>query len=382
MTKKPCVCVFRQCPPHRVISLAVWLVALCAMGLAACSADESRQGPPPAPVHVSPVARADVPRVLEAVGNVRASASVGVTPRVTGEILAVRFTEGQEVAAGQPLIEIDPRPFEAALREKRGQLARSEAQLAKALDDRRRYGKLVGGGYVSREAYEQTATDAAALRATVQSDRAAVESAALDLAYCTVTAPISGRAGALNVDKGNMVKSADATPIVSIDTLSPIYVTFSVPEAHLPAILERMGQGDVPVTATPTGGSAEAGRLTLVDNNVDTRTGTIRLRASFDNAARRLWPGQFVRVSLPLGMERGALVVPTRAVQSGRDGAYIYVADAPGKDGMPRAAYRKVRPLFEHQGNTVLEGEVAEGDTVVVDGQVRLAPGLPMRVLE
>ena len=356
---------------------ALLLAAICAAALAACSGDgDAAKGPPPAPVHVAPVTTADMPRVLSAVGNVRASATVGVTPRVTGELLDVRFTEGQEVEAGAPLVVIDPRPFEAALREKKAVLAKSEAQLAKANDDRRRYGKLVGGGYVSREAYEQTATDAAALRATVQADRAAVESAALDLAYCTVTAPIAGRVGALNVDKGNMVKSTDATPIVTIDTLSPIYVAFSVPEAQLPLILERMAEGNVAVTATPTGGEPETGRLTLVDNTVDTRTGTIRLRASFDNPERRLWPGQFVQVKLPLGVAEKAQVVPSRAVQAGRDERYVYVVDGEG-----RAVYRPVRPLFEHEGTTVVEG-VAPGDRVVVDGQVRLAPGVPVKVLE
>ena len=160
------------------------LPPLLAALLSACSGDDGKTGgPPPAPVHVQSVARADVPRLLHVVGNVKASATVGVKPRVTGEIQEVHFKEGQDVRAGEPLISIDPRPFEAALREKRGLLAKSQAQLSKANDDMRRYGKLVGGGYVSREAYEQTATEAAALKATVQSDKAAVESAALDLSY-------------------------------------------------------------------------------------------------------------------------------------------------------------------------------------------------------
>jgi len=184
----------------------------------------------------------DVPRVLGAVGNVKASASVGLTPRVTGEIEKVHFTEGQDVKEGDVLLTIDTRPFEATLREKKGQLAKSEAQLHKATNDAGRYGKLVGNGYVSREAYEQTATEAAALRATVQADKAAVESAALDLSYCTLRAPISGRVGGLKVDKGNMVRSSDTTPIVSLDTLSPIYVTFSVPERHLSLILDHLAK--------------------------------------------------------------------------------------------------------------------------------------------
>ena len=362
--------------PASALLLALVLALLPALN--GCSDSERKNsGPPPAPVRVSPVTRADVPRLLHVVGNVRASASVGVRPRVAGEIQQVHFTEGQDVQEGQPLITIDPRPFEAALREKRGLLAKSQAQLNKALDDMARYGKLVGGGYVSREAYEQTATQAAALRATVQSDKASVESAALDLAYCTVVAPISGRVGALNVDKGNMIKSSDAAPVVTIDTLSPIYVNFSVPEVHLPVILERMSGEPVPVTATPAGGQAEQGLLTLVDNSVDTRTGTIRLRATFENTAHRLWPGQFVQVQLPLGMGSNVLTVPSSSVQSGRDESYVYVVDAEKK-----AVYRPVKVLFEHKDTSVVEGSVAEGDKVVVEGQVRLAPGLPVKEVE
>lgn len=354
------------------------LPLLLLLGLAACSQDDGKKNAvPPAPVRVEAVSRADVPRLLHAVGNVRASASVGVKPRVTGEIQQVHFTEGQDVQAGDPLITIDPRPFEAALREKKGQLAKSQAQLAKALDDTNRYGKLVGNGYVSRDAYEKTVTDAAALRATVQSDKASVESAALDLSYCTVTAPISGRVGALSVDKGNMVKSADSTVIVSIDTLSPIYVGFSVPEVHLPIIIEQMKQDKVSVAATPAGSTPEKGLLTLVDNTVDTRTGTIRLRATFENSHRRLWPGQFVQVELPLGMAARALTIATRAVQSGREESYVYVVDNDN-----RASYRKIRPLFEYNDRTVVDGEVAEGDRIVVDGQVRLAPGLMVKIMD
>lgn len=346
--------------------------------LAACSQDDSKKNTtPPAPVRVEAITRTDVPRLLHAVGNVKASSSVGVKPRVTGEIQQVHFTEGQDVREGDPLITIDPRPFVAALQEKKGQLAKSQAQLAKALDDMNRYGKLVGSGYVSRDAYEKTATDAAALRATVQSDKAGVESAALDLSYCTVVAPISGRVGALSVDKGNMVKSADSTVIVSIDTLSPIYVGFSVPEAHLPVIIDQMAQNSVQVSATPAGGKPENGVLTLVDNTVDTRTGTIRLRATFTNTQRRLWPGQFVQVELPLGIASKALTVPTRAVQSGREESYVYAVDKEN-----RASYRKVRPLFEHGDHTVVDGDVTEGDRVVVDGQVRLAPGLLVKIVE
>ncbi|MDR3358487.1 MAG: efflux RND transporter periplasmic adaptor subunit [Desulfovibrio sp.] len=345
--------------------------------LVSCSGPgDDKAGAPPAPVRAAAVRRADVPRLLYAVGNVKASATVEIKPRVTGEIQQIYFREGQDVTEGQPLITIDPRPFEAVLRERRGALAKDQAQLNKAEDDMRRYSQLAGGGYVSREAYDRTITDVAALRATVQSGKASVESAELDLSYCTIAAPIDGRVGALNVDKGNMVKNTDATPIVTIDTLSPIYVLFSVPEARLPLIQERMREGPIKVNATPAGGAAESGVLTLIDNTVDTRTGTIRLRANFDNRNRRLWPGQFVQVELPLGIAVNALIVPSRAVQAGREEAYVYVVDKDNK-----AAYRKVTTLFEYGDKSVIEGDVDEGDNVVIEGQVRLAPGLPVQVL-
>lgn len=350
---------------------------LCALLLVSCSGDKGGQGgKQAAPVHVMTVRPQDVPRVLGAVGNVRASASVGLTPRVTGEIEKVHFTEGQDVQAGDVLLTIDQRPFEAILREKQGQLAKSEAQLRKARDDAGRYGKLVGSGYVSREAYERTATDAAALRATVQADKAAVESAALDLSYCTLRAPINGRVGGLKVDKGNMVRGSDSSPIVTIDTLSPIYVVYAVPERYLSLILDRMHAGPVEVDATPSGGRTEKGLLTLVENSVDTTTGTIQLRATFSNEERRLWPGQFVTVEMPLGMARQALVVPSRAVQSGREENYLYVASSEG-----RASYRKVSILFESGDASVVEGELKAGEQVIIDGLVRLAPDVPVRVL-
>ncbi|MDR1856538.1 MAG: efflux RND transporter periplasmic adaptor subunit [Desulfovibrio sp.] len=346
--------------------------------LTACSGDGGKGGGKiPAPVHVVRVAKGDVPMLLHLVGNVKASATVGVKPRVTGEILKVHFEEGAFVREGDPLISIDPRPFEATLKERQGVLAKDQAQLNKADDDMRRYGKLVGGGYVSREAYDKTVTDRAALVATVQADKASVESAELDLSYCNITAPISGRVGALNVDKGNMVKTTDTTPIVTLDTLTPIYVNFAVPEAHLPVIQERMEAGEVPVSVRPTGGEEETGVLTLVDNAVDTRTGTIRLRATFANEHRRLWPGQFVEVTLPLGIAVDSLLVPTRAVQAGRDGTYVYCVNDKNE-----AVFKKVAVKFEYGGKSVVEGSLTLGEKVVEEGQVRLAPGYPVQIVE
>lgn len=359
---------------HLFLPLLLAVFCSCAAG---CGQDQEQGAMRlAAPVRVAEIRQDSISRVLQAVGNVRPSASVDIVPRVTGEILEVKFREGQEVRAGQPLLQIDPRPYEAALKEKRGQLAKSEAQLAKAMEDRKRFARLVGPGYVSRDAYEQTATDAAALRATVQSDRAAVESAALDLSYCLVSAPIGGRIGALKLDRGNMIKSNSQGPIASINAISPCYVSFSVPESQLPAILEDLKSGPLPLTATPVGGAAETGHLTFVDNDVDENTGTIRLRATFDNMDRKLWSGQFVEVRLPLGKLDNALLVPSRAIQAGRDGSYVYVVDENEK-----ADLRKVEVLFEVEGQSAISGNLRPGQRVVVEGQVRLNPGLPVKIM-
>lgn len=344
--------------------------------LIACGSDSGNAGKvEAAPVRVAEVVARDVPRIIHAVGNVRPSASVDIVPRVAGELVSVNFTEGQDIKAGQVLGRIDPRPYEAALREKQAALARTEAQLAKAREDRRRFGKLVDNGYVSREAFDQTVTDAAALRATSLADRAAMENAALELSYCTLVAPISGRIGALKVDRGNMIKSGNSDPIATIDAISPSYVVFSVPENNLPAIQNAMAQGALALDATPIGGESQKGSLTLVDNNVDQKTGTIRLRGTFPNENRKLWPGQFVEVSLPLEEIKNALVVPSRAVQTGRDEAYVYAVDPEN-----RASYKKVRILFEHDGMSVVEADLKAGDKVVIEGVVRLSPGMPVKI--
>lgn len=360
------------------MNVKFFIYSMMALLLTACGNGDGNQASTPAvPVRVAQAEIEDIARNLRAVGNVAPSASVSIVPRVTGEITEVKFKEGQEVAEGQPLIIIDPRPYEATLREKKGILAKSEAQLRKAMDDRARYSKLVDQGYVSREAFEKTQTDAAALKATVHADRAAVEQAALDLAYCTISAPISGRVGPLGLDKGSMVKSTDSASIVNISAISPCYVYFSVPEVNLPVILDHMRRDAIKITATPIGGKPEQGILTLVDNNVDTRTGTIKLRGVFQNNERRLWPGQFVEVELPLGEKLEALLVPASAVQPGRDESYVYSIDEDGK-----AKYNKVRVLFESNGKSALQSDLKPGDKVVVEGQIRLVPGSRVQIIE
>jgi multidrug efflux system membrane fusion protein len=349
---------------------------LCAF-LAACSGvenEESRKSSA-APVLLMDVILCDRPRVIRVVGNVASSATVGVKARVTGELVGVHFTEGQDVQEGQPLFSIDPRPFQASLNEARSRLERDIAQLNKAVEDMKRYGKLVGEGYVSREAYDKAVTDAAALRATVRADEAAVESARLQLSYCAITAPISGRAGAIKADKGNMIKANDDAPLLIIDNLHPVYVNFAVPEARLSDILARHRENNLAIQATPSGGESSPGELTFVDNAVDVRTGTIRLRGTFANGYRMLWPGQFVQVVLRLGMDKDVVVIPAKAVQSGRNENFVYVVETDNK-----AQVRSIVMDPEDDGQVVVREGLAKGERIVLEGQVRLAPGVPVEI--
>ena len=352
-----------------------FVLFLC-LALAACSdGDGSGRKSAAAPVLLMEVTLSDMPRVLRVVGNVAASATVGVKARVTGELVGVHFTEGQDVQEGQPLFTIDPRPFEAALNEAKSRLERDIAQLNKATEDMKRYGQLVSGGYVSREAYDKAVTDAAALRATVRADEATVESARLQLNYCSITAPISGRAGAIKADRGNMIKANDEAPLLVIDTLQPVYVNFAVPEARLSEILARQRANKLSIQATPTGGESSSGALTFVDNAVDVRTGTIRLRGTFANENRTLWPGQFVQVALTLGTDRGVVVIPAKAVQSGRNENFVYVV---GPDD--RAQVRPVVMEPEDDGRMIVREGLTAGERIVLEGQVRLAPGMPVEI--
>lgn len=359
----------------KIPGLSVLLACFLLWG---CSeSGEAGRGEARAPVRTEIVEKGNIPRIIQAVGNVEASASVAITPRVDGEIVAVNFTEGEDVLAGESILEIDPRPYRADLDQKQANLVKSRAQLRKARADQNRYGKLVRDGYISREAYEQALTDTAVLEATVRADEAAVNRAELELSYCSIIAPISGRIGELRLHKGNMVRDNDTGSVCSIDTISPCYIAFSIPEVHLPVILDYIGKGQPEILAVPIGGSPASGTLTLVGNTVDTRTGSIRLRGSFQNTDKKLWPGQFAEIRLPLGELKDAMIVPGRAVQTGHDQSFVYVV---GPDN--RAEFRKVKVLLEHDGKVAVEGELAAGEKVITDGQVRISPGTAVEVLE
>lgn len=349
-------------------------------GLAACSGGKSEGPvkPPPVPVAAAPVVQKTVPLTLRTIGNVEAYATVSVKALVGGALVKVHFREGQEVKEGDPLFTIDPRPHEAALREAQARLARDQALMKKAQDDARRYARLIKDDLISREQFDQVTATAQALEATVRADEAAVESARLKLAYCAIRAPLSGRTGSLLVHQGNIVKAEDEKKsLVVIHQIQPIYVSFTLPEQHFGAIKAAMAKGSLPVTAQVSGEDAQpaTGTLTFLDNAVDPATGTIRLKATFANEARSLWPGQFVEVHLRLADEPNALVVPARAVQTGQGEQFVFVVK-PDRT----VEYRLVTVKRQLEGEAVIDKGLAAGETVVTDGHLRLVPGARVEV--
>jgi len=337
--------------------------------------------PPAVPVIVATAARKDVPIELRSIGNVQAFSSVEIRSRVGGELTQVGFKEGDLVRKGQLLFAIDARPYRAALEQAEAQLARDSAVMKNAEADAARYADLVQKDYVTRQQYDAAVTAAAAGKQTVRADEALVENARLNLGYCAITAPITGRVGSLLVHPGNIVKAND-DPLVLLLQIQPVYVAFSVPERDLPEIRRRMaeesrGGEPLPVSAAESGGGAEVGRghLTFVDNSVDVTTGTIQLKALFENEDRALWPGQFVDVVLRLGEQKGAVVVPGPAVQTGQDGQFVFVVK-PDQTVESRPV-DVARSLGEE---TVIGKGLAPGETVVTDGQLRLVPGARVQI--
>jgi membrane fusion protein, multidrug efflux system len=360
-----------------------WVRALLA-GFAlfiACDKKVEPTGPltmPAAPVTVAPAAKRTMPLEIRAIGNVFASATVSVLARVGGALEEVHFRQGAEVEKGQLLFVIDPRPYEVALKEAEAYLARDQALLERAEADLKRYAELVKQDFVTQEQYDQARASAASLVATVQADEAAVKNARLQLSYCYIYAPIAGRTGDLLVDAGNLIKANGDSPMVVINQVRPIEVSFSVPEEYLPKI--RLSQASSPpkVTAFPDEQASVTpaqGSLVFVNNTVDTATGTILLKASFKNEDGSLWPGQFVNVALSLGEQADVVVIPTKAIQSGQQGSYVFVVkDDRTVESRPVVVSRTVGE------ETVIEEGIAPGETLVTDGQLRLAPGARVEI--
>lgn len=327
-------------------------------------------GRPPAPVVVSTVEQRDVPVQITAIGNVEAYQMVQIRSQVNGQIEKIYFREGEDVRKGQLLYSLDKRPFQAALEQAQGMLKRDEAQAANAKLEADRYTDLEGQGVISREQADLQRTQASSNSAAAYADKAAVDAAKVQLQYTDIYAPIDARTGALMINVGNLVKANDTPFLVQLNQITPIYVTFTVPEARLSEVRQFVAKG-LKVLAYPKGqpGNPAEGLLTFIDNGVDPQTGTVKLKATFQNKDKRLWPGEFVNVVLNLSTVHNAITVPTKAIQSGQQGDYVFLVT---KDGT--AEPHQVTTIGTYQNLTLLKGGLNSGDTVVVDGQLRVAP--------
>ena len=354
----------------RSISACIAAVALSA--IAACSKkDPPRQ--PTVPVSVTTVKRASVPYVVTANGVAEPMQTVAVESQVNGILNRVTFAEGQPVQAGQVLFEIDPRPYVAVLDQARAQLARDQAMAVSAQRDAVRYAALVKEGYVTGSQADQAEANAASAAATVAADRANVQKAALDVANTTIRAPISGRTGSLLVRQGNLVKANSTPPLVVINQIQPILVRFSIAQSQFPDIQRYYRGGNaLQVRATPSEGSGVPllGTLAFVDNNVDSTTGTVLLKARFSNPEGTMWPGQYMSVALQLYVDPNALTLPSPAVLTGQQGTYVYTIDTAGT-----ARQRPVQVARTVDTVTVIASGLTDGERVIVDGQSRLVPG-------
>jgi multidrug efflux system membrane fusion protein len=396
--------LFRACTARAML-------CTCGLFVGACSKPQSRPQRPAVAVAVTTARRAPVPYTVEANGIVTPIQSAAVASQVDGIITSVFFQEGGEVAKGQPLFQIDPRPYRNAYEQAIAALARDSATAANAKKEVERYAQLVAQRYVTKEEGDQLEATSAASDAVVRSDRAAVANAKLNLENTTVRAPISGKTGSLLVRVGNLVHANSATPLVTINQVRPIMVRFAVPSSQLPLILQYGARGGLPVTAIPGGGATSAssadsssgppvdapaqltpataqapdppadppgapavarpvrGTLSFIDNAVDTTTGTVTLKATFDNTGGTLWAGQFAATTLRLFVEQNALVVPTQAVVTGQRGTYVYVVDGDTAKQRPVSIERTAG------GIAVVASGLTDGARVVTDGQSRLTPG-------
>jgi membrane fusion protein, multidrug efflux system len=353
-------------------------VAAAAILIAGCS-KKAPTAPAPGsqavPVLTAAVEQKNVPIEISGFGIVENYATVSLKTQVTGILNEVNFTEGQMVKKGDLLLQIDPRPFEAALKLAKANLDKDTVQLKNADKEANRQKELLAKGFASQNEYDNATTAAEALRAAVEADNAAVENAKLQLEYCTIYSPIDGIIGKLSVNKGNLVKLNDIT-VATIRQIVPIYVSFAFRQEYLPQIREYMSKGNLEVTAkgTTENSQEEKGVLSFVDNSVDLSTGTIFMRATFANEKQTLWPGQYVKLSAILTSDPNAIVIPSAAVQTSQTGQYVYVVKSDNTVEM-----RNITVKHIINNDSVVDGLNAD-ETVVTDGQLRLVPGAKVQI--
>lgn len=366
--------------PRRVFIAIVCLLIIAGAAFAAFryvpgSRAAQPKAAPAVPVSVATVAHKDVPVRIRAIGNVEPLTTVAIKARVDGQIDAVRFKEGDEVRQGAVLFEIDRRPFEAQLAQAKANLLKDQAVLDHAREVEKRNKELLAQKFISPDAFEQVKTNVATAAATVVADEAAARSVQLSLDYCTIRSPLTGYAGRVMIQQGNLVKANDTNALVVINQVVPIDVSFSVPESELADVRHYQADGELQVAVQLPNGKPVSGKLSFIDNTTDVTTGTIKLKAEFANGDKVLWPGQFVNVVLTLTTQKNAVVTPTTAVQNGPNGQYVFVVAANNT-----VALRDVKVARTEGDDTVIASGLAPGDTVVTAGQLRLAPGTRITV--
>jgi len=332
---------------------------------------------PAAPVVVASVEQRDLPVQILAIGNVEAYQTVQIRSQVNGQIQKIFFREGEDVRKNQLLFQLDKRPFQADLDKAIGQMKHDQAQAENSRIQAERYSGLEKEGVASHEQADQMRAQAKADASAVEADKATVDAARVQLVYTDITAPMDARAGALLINLGNLVKANDTPYLVQLNQVTPIYVTFFVPEEHSDEVRRYFASGQLKVLAYPKGQSANpaVGRLTFIDNGVDTTTGTFKLKATFENKDRRLWPGEFVDVALQLSTQKGAIVVPTKAIQTGQRGDYVYVVRNDNT-----AESRPVKTAGAYENLTLVSEGLQAGERVIVNGQLRVAPNAKVNV--
>ena len=333
---------------------------------------EAQTPAPGVPVTAGTVAAQDVPVFLNGIGTVQAYNMVAIKSRVDGQIVKVDFKEGQDVKEGEPLLQVDPRPFQAALEQAQANRQKDEAQLVGAQLDLDRYEKLIGSGWQTRQSYDQQKATVGQLQASIKGDEAQINTAKLNLSYADIRSPIDGRLGARLVDKGNLVHANDNTPLVMITEVKPIFVSFTLPQDNFDDLRESQNKAPLAVHAYSGDGKKQLaeGKLTLIDNAIDQATGTIHLKARFDNEDERLWPGEFVSLRVILSTRRDVATVPSQTVQDGPDGHYAYIIKPDNT-----VERRAVDVASIQDGIAVVTKGLTPGERVVVDGQYRLTNG-------